>query len=281
MVAPVSRPIIGLARLARARLTTVLIALVGVAGLLGGGWIWLRGSSLLAVRDVSVTGLSGRDAPRVRVALESAARGMTTVRVRRSDLRAAVAGYPLVKDLRVDADLPRTLRIRVIENRPVAALEAGARRVAVADDGTLLLDEVATGLPSVPVDTLPGGPRVTDPRRLSAIAVAAAAPDALRPLVRRVRRGTGGLRVELEGGVRVVFGSGARAAAKWAAAARLLADSRAAGSTYIDVRLPERPVAGGFGDAPIQTLPERQGEASPTSAGESPTPDPGGHSPST
>ena len=281
MVAPVSRPIIGLARLARARLTTVLIALVGVGGLLGGGWIWLRGSSLLAVRDVSVTGLSGRDAPRVRVALESAARGMTTVRVRRSDLRAAVAGYPLVKDLRVDADPPRTLRIRVIENRPVAALEAGARRVAVADDGTLLLDEVATGLPSVPVDTLPGGPRVTDPRRLSAIAVAAAAPDALRALVRRVRRGTGGLRVELEGGVRVVFGSGARAAAKWAAAARLLADSRAAGSTYIDVRLPERPVAGGFRDAPIQTLPEGQAEAFPAPPRESPTPEPGWTSPST
>ena len=38
---------------------------------------------------------------------------------------------------------------------------------------------------------------------------------------------------------------------KWTAAVRVLADTDAAGATYIDVRLPERPVAGGL---PVETI---------------------------
>ena len=37
-----------------------------VLSLLAGGWLWLRDSRLVAVDQVSVTGLSGSEAPRVR-----------------------------------------------------------------------------------------------------------------------------------------------------------------------------------------------------------------------
>jgi cell division protein FtsQ len=49
----------------------------------------------------------------------------------------------------------------------------------------------------------------------------------------------------LHDGPKLYFGGGGRRVAKWSAAARLLADSAARGATYVDLRLPERPVAGG------------------------------------
>jgi cell division protein FtsQ len=51
---------------------------------------------------------------------------------------------------------------------------------------------------------------------------------------------------QLEDGTELVFGAPERLAAKWAAAARVLAAEDAEGATYVDVRIPERPVAGGL-----------------------------------
>jgi hypothetical protein len=57
--------------------------------------------------------------------------------------------------------------------------------------------------------------------------------------------------VELRDGPEVLFGDADYIAEKWTAAVRVLADGGAAGATYIDVRLPERPVAGGL---PVETI---------------------------
>ena len=46
------------------------------------------------------------------------------------------------------------------------------------------------------------------------------------------------------------FGSSSGAAAKWAAAAAVLADPKLDGLTYVDVRVPERAAAGGASPAP-------------------------------
>lgn len=231
----------------RRRAVVRLAAAALLIALLAAGWLWLRDSSLVAVRHVRVDGLTGRDA-RVREALKGAARSMTTLHVREGELRDAVAAFPVVKDLRVQTDFPHGLRIRVIENVSVAEVEAGGRRVAAAANGALLVDERVSGdLPLVAVDALPTSGRVRDSRALGALAVAGAAPASLRPLVERIRRGHDGLLAELRGGLRVVFGSRAQLAAKWAATARVIADPASAGATYIDVRVPERPVAGGLG----------------------------------
>ena len=73
-------------RLRLPHLRLVLIALV-VAALLGGGWLWLRQSSLVAVRHVTVTGASGSQAARIAAALEAGRRDMTTLDVRSAELR--------------------------------------------------------------------------------------------------------------------------------------------------------------------------------------------------
>ena len=247
------------------RRTAMLAGLVAL--LLTAGWYWGRDLSLWSVNEVRITGATGPDAPQIQAALERAAHGMTTLHVRAGDLRGAVASFPVVRTLRVHARFPHGLRITVVENVPVAALSSNGRQVAVATDGTILRNRPLAGLPLVPAHGLPSGDRVRDAQAQGAIALAGAAPARLRSLIVRVRSGGhDGLRVDLHGGFRLVFGSRARLHAKWAAALRVMGDAHAEGATYLDLRIPERPVAGGALAAPQPSTAPAQGPASATVA---------------
>jgi cell division protein FtsQ len=238
---------IGRLRLPRLRprmwgLLAVLVLALGVAG-----WLWLRDSSLVGVNRVTITGATGAEAPQVRRALEQAARGMTTLHVDDDALRQAVALYPQVKSLRAEAHPLHRLSIEVIERPPVAALSVNGSRTPIAADGTLLKGRISdAGLPAVAVSALPGGGRLTGGPAVGTLAVIAAAPSALRRHVERIGWDHGLLVATIEHGPRVVLGDAERPKAKWVAAARVLNDTGSSGATYIDVRLPERPVAGGI-----------------------------------
>jgi cell division protein FtsQ len=210
------------------------------------GWLWLRDSSLVAVERVTVTGASGPDAHRVRQALEGAARDMTTLHVRDGALRTAVEPFPAVRGVTTRSDFPHVLRIEVHERVPVAAIVARSVRVAVAADGTLLRTTRTADLPAITARSAPAGAHVTDRRLLRSIGVVAAAPVALRARVDRVFDGPRGVTMPLRDGPDLLFGSAGRLRAKWAATAVVLADSSSRGAGYVDVRLPERPVAGGL-----------------------------------
>jgi cell division protein FtsQ len=227
-----------------------------VLALLGGGWLWLRDSGLVAVDDVSVTGLSGTEAPRVRAALEGAARDMTTLHVRPDQLRTAVEPYPSIMAVDAHPDFPHGLRIVVHEHVAVAALAAGSDRVPVAADGTLLRGSSTSGLPVVAVAAPPPGDTLADKRALRVVSLLAAAPPALRAKVSRVYAGPRGLTAPLQDGPVLYFGGADRLRAKWTAATQVLADRASAGATYIDLRLPERPAAGGLKD-PTPAQPEQ------------------------
>jgi cell division protein FtsQ len=230
--------------------------------LLGGGWLWLRDSRLVAVDQVSVTGLSGTEAPRVRAALEGAARDMTTLHVRPDQLRTAVEPYPAVMGVDAHPDFPHGLRIVVHEHVAVAALAAGSDRVPVAADGTLLRGSSTDDLPIVTVAAPPPGDTLGDKRTLRAVALLAAAPPELRAKVSRVYPGPRGLTAPLADGPVLYFGGADRLRAKWAAASRVLADRSSAGATYVDLRLPERPAAGGLED-PTPEQPEQPEQTGP------------------
>jgi hypothetical protein len=58
--------------------------------------------------------------------------------------------------------------------------------------------------------------------------------------------GPDGLQADLRDGPVVYLGDAQRLHAKWIAADRVLSDSGARGAKYVDVRLPERAVAGGL-----------------------------------
>jgi cell division protein FtsQ len=224
----------------------VAIGLVALLVLLGGAWLWLRDSSLVAVKRVSVTGASGPDAGAIRSALATAARNMTTLHVKMTQLDLAVEPYPVVKSIQVSTQFPHGMQIHVTEEIPVAAIDVGGRNVAVAGDGTLLKDGSATApLPLIPLRFAPGGPRLSDPAAMRAVRLLAAAPY---PLLDRASQATTsaahGLEVQLRNGPSIYFGADQQLGEKWTAAAAVLADSRSAGAQYIDVSDPVRPAAG-------------------------------------
>jgi cell division protein FtsQ len=224
--------------------TVAVLAAIGA--LLAGGWLWLRDSSLVSVRRVTVTGVSGPDAGQIRTALVASARTMTTLDVQISQLRTAVAPYPVVKNLQVSTQFPHGLRIQVIEQIPVAAVSVDGRSTAVAADGTLLHDVVASPqLPVIPLRVPPAGARLTDPGARGAVAVLAAAPyQLLSHLTGVTTGGSHGLVAQLRVGPSIYFGDAHQLAAKWAAAIAVLAQAGSAGSSYIDVTDPGRPAAG-------------------------------------
>jgi cell division protein FtsQ len=222
-----------------------LVTLLCVA-LLCGGWLWLRGSSLVAVRDVKVIGVRGPQAAQIEAALRSSAKGMTTMKLDEAALRASVASFPVVEGLSVSTSFPHGLRIVVQERPPVATLVAGGQRTALAADGTVLGAALAsTSLPSVSGSLAPApGQRVSDGRLLAAIAILGAAPSRLARFATRVYEGPEGLTVAMRNGLVVYFGDASRPHAKWLSLASVLADPSSAGATYVDVRVPNRPAAG-------------------------------------
>ena len=227
-------------------------------------FFWLRDSSFVRVEHVTVTGLTGPEAPRLRAVLEDAARDMTTLHVREDQLRTVVAAYPVVKGVSAKPDFPHGLTITVHENTPVAAVVADGARTPVAGDGKLLRGADKRALPIVPLRVPPGGDAVADKNALQAIRALAAAPPALRErVVKASMTREGGLTLDLQDGPVLRFGGAARLKAKWAAAAAVLADQSSAGATYLDLRYPERPAAGGLEDPLTQRDPKTANDATP------------------
>jgi cell division protein FtsQ len=248
------------------------IALAVILVLAAGYRLWLRDSPLVSVEEVSVTGLTTKDAERVRASLVSAAHTMTTLHVDRDELDQAVEPYPVVQALEIETDFPHGLRIHVVEHRPAVLV----RGLPVAADGTILRGIPVEGrLPRLESRGGLDGKRLTDPAALHAARVAGAAPAALRPRLESVDlRGGDGIVVQLRDGPELIFGDARRVRAKWIAAARVLADPDAQGATYIDVRLPGRPAAGGVPAATLAPVaPAGEAQAVPPATAAPPSSD--------
>ena len=239
----------------RARIALAVLLAVAVGA---GYFLWLRHSSLVAVNDVEVAGISGSERPAITERLTELAEGMTTLDVDTAKLEHAAAAFPTVESISVDPNFPHGLRIEVTERRPVLMVDDGDDKVPVAADGTLLPDvpEPEGGLPVLELRRPPAAAGVTGAAADQAL-IAGAAPEPLRPLMHSIEHTSDhGIVVTLRGGIPVYFGTAAEAGPKWAAAAAVLADPKLDSLTYLDVRVPRRPAAGGA--APSVT-PESQG----------------------
>lgn len=224
-------------------MTVAAGVLVAIAA---GYFLWLRDSSLVAVTDVTVTGVESGDRKRITAALTRAGEGMTTLNVDAARLESAVASFPTVESVRASASFPHGLEVDVVERPPALAVRAGDTEVSVAADGTLLPGvEADEDLPRLDVDRLPSADRLNGAALAQALVVGAA-PEPLRPLIRRIGQSREfGVEARMRGGLMVRFGSGANASTKWAAASAVLADPQLEALSYVDVRVPERPAAGG------------------------------------
>jgi cell division protein FtsQ len=255
------------------------LALAALA-LLGGGWLWLRDSPLVAVEHVQIAGVQGPEAAGIDAALSAAARRQSTLDVNVGALRAAVAPFRVVRGLSVSTSFPHGLRVRVVEQLPVAVLTAGGVRTAVAADGVVLgpglLLASLPALTAAPSALTAGGSslrsgRVQDATVRAELSVLGAAPRMLLGWVERVFWGPPareGLTVAMRGGLLLYFGDATRPHAKWLSATRVLADPSSAGATYVDVRAPERPAAGTTAAGGLQgsTAPGGVSASDPTSA---------------
>ena len=231
------------------RLRRWLLAALAVALVLGGLYMfWFRDSSFVGVQKVSISGARGKDAG-------AHARGAERCGARHEHpacgprhAGASRCRLQLVRTLEVSADFPHTLRIRVIEHRPVAIAVGDSGRVPVAADGTVL-QGVPTGgaLPTVKLSEPAGSDRVEEAAALRLVAVAGGAPAALSHRLTDVSvKGGKGIVAHVRHGPDLIFGDASAIAAKWVAIARVLADPSARGATYVDVRVPDRPAAGGL-----------------------------------
>jgi cell division protein FtsQ len=243
----------------RLALRVAVCALVAIP-LLGGGWMWLRHSSLVAVRHVHIVGVHGPEAIEIRTALDVAAGRMTTMDFNVAALRAAVSHYPIVGVVSATTSFPHTVSISVTERPPVAVLQGAGGRTAVAGDGTVLGPTLLSGsLPVVNGTVEPApGTRLREATPLAAVTMLGAAPEALARFVTHVYEGPEGLTVAMSNGLLVYFGDATRPHAKWLSLARVLVSPTAAGAWYVDVRLPERPAA--------SSTPVEVGASDPTAA---------------
>jgi hypothetical protein len=207
-------------------------------------FLWFRDSSLVAVRTVHIEGLPpGHE--RLRDSLSEAAREMTTLHVRASELEAAAASFPEVAGVGADADFPRTLTVTVRLRPPVAMVDDGTREVPVAADGTLLPGvEAGSGLPSLPLATIPRSGHL-DGLHLEEAIVLGAAPKEMRPHLEGAFAGSQGVGVTLEGGVELRFGTASHVGRKWQAAVAVTRDPQLGLLDYVDLRAPGRPSVGG------------------------------------
>ena len=240
--------------------------------LAAGYMLWLRDSSLVAVKQVSVTGLSGTTAEDARAALERAAKESTTLHVDREEIERAAEAFPVIRSVVITPDFPNALTIQVREHRPVAVLELGARKIAVAGDGSILPGPAGKApLPAIKIEGALPTRQVGPGPALDAVHVAGGAPAVITGRLEKIAREGRGVVVHVKDGPELVFGDASRVAAKWAAAIGVLADREAAGAEYVDVRIPERPVAGGL---PVETV----APVAPAGS-EQPTPTPQGAAP--
>jgi cell division protein FtsQ len=142
-------------------------------------------------------------------------------------------------------------------------LVGAGRRAPVGANGAVLRGMPAgVAVPEIRYGASLPKQRLPDGAALHAVRVAGAAPAPLRRGIEAVRETRErGLVAKLRRGPEVVFGDASGLAFKWAAAARVLAHPDARGASYVDVRLPDRPVAGGF--PPESVEPPAPGPAAP------------------
>jgi cell division protein FtsQ len=225
-----------------------LLAALTVAVLLAAAYLfWFRNASFFDVKEIDVNGVTA-NAPEVNAALQKASQKMTTLHVRQEALTSAVSRFPTIAALSVHAHPPHKLEIDVVERTPVATVEDGDSTVPVSGDGFELRGiRAPAGLPPVELSGKPVDGRLSADD-IVVTTLLAAAPKELASGIDSASYDSesGGAVAELKNGIELRLGDADDAAAKWAAAASLLAASDLGSPAYIDVSVPQRPVSGGY-----------------------------------
>lgn len=220
---------------------------LGIAALAVGGYLVARETPLFAIDRIEVVGGSPQVARQVRGALGSLT-GAPLVGLDGSAVLRKVDALPTVVRASYDRAFPHTLRITVVPERPAAVLRSGPSSWLVSTRGRVIQ--------RLPGRSIPNLPRVwvssRTPVRVGAdlapagIATAARAVGLAGSFASRVGSASdtdGVLVFHLRSGLELMLGDGGDVRLKLAVAAGALA-MLPPGSTFLDVSVPGRPVAG-------------------------------------
>ena len=226
-------------------------AALGAAGIL---YLVARETPIFAVRSIEISGVRGAAAAHVRAALRPL-EGKSLLALHGSDVEGRLAAVPDVQSATYDRAFPNTLRVVVVPERPVAVIRQGASAWLVSARGRVLRSlprGTARALPRIwlprSADVQIGATVSPDEGGQAAAALAVARRVGFRAHVRDVSTTGGALVFALRSGLQLRLGDEQNLALKLAVAARILPLVR--GSTYLDVSLPARPVAGSANPQP-------------------------------
>jgi len=231
--------------------TRSLLLGVTLVALAVGGYVAARETSVFAIHSLAVRGGSEQLQAEVQDALAPEL-GRSLVAIGAGDVEQRLAAVPGVLAVRIDRSFPHTLKVVVTPERPVLLVRRGKDTWVVSARGRVLRKVANPGESSLPRLWAPKGTpvrvnRILSPERGGAAATALAPLAAARfpAHVRTVRAMDGELTLVLRSGLELRLGDTGDLRLKLAVARKLLLiqgpDPSAA---YIDVSVPQRPVAG-------------------------------------
>jgi cell division protein FtsQ len=220
-------------------------------------YVIARETSVFAVRTVAVSGAPPAVAAQVRDALQGEV-GTSLLRVDLARARSAVTTLPTVAAVSFNRAFPHTLVVVVVPERPVAVIRQAGDSWLVSARGRIMATLVHGARPALPRIWTGRGPTFAVGAPVGdSLLPALAAVSPLRAIrfparVAAVRTDGDELVLELRSGVEVRLGDAHDIPLKLAVAANVLplADSS---TRYVDVSVPERPVAGTTATAPTPT----------------------------
>ena len=228
----------------RSLLTGFLILLTGL-----GLYAAARSTSAFAVDRVAVQGASPEVSAAVRRALAPAL-GQSLLGLDLDELTRRAEQVPMVASASFDRAFPHTLEIAVVPEVPVAVLRQGSSSWLAAAGGRVVgeLDKgERPGLPRVwlkrDVDVRVGE-SLRGPQQRAVAAVAPLVEQPLPSAVNSVVVGRDGLTLALRSGIELRLGDTSDIPVKLEVARRVLPQLTDLHGGYLDVSVPERPVAG-------------------------------------
>jgi cell division protein FtsQ len=230
---------------------SLAIAASFVAGA-GGLYAIARETAMFALRNVELEGATPAVAQQVRAALGRFS-GTNLLALDGAAVVRTIDDLPTVRSATYDRDFPRTLRVRVVPESPVAVLRRGSGAWLVSDRGRVIAAVARTRDRSLPRIWLPAATEIEIGGFLTGEAAASAralrtvvaARFAGRVLWARVQDGQ--LTLALRSGLQVQFGAPVSLALKIAVVRAVLpplSPPSVGGPTYLDVSVPERAVVG-------------------------------------
>jgi cell division protein FtsQ len=216
-----------------------------------GLYLLARQTPMFALRQIDVEGAPPAVAARVGRAL-SPLQGRTLLALDGADVERRLAALPYVAAFEYDREFPHTLRVTIRPEHPVAVARRGAHTWLVAASARTLARIPAHARPRLPRIWLAHsgdpsvGATIADRFALRSIRVLAGVRRTpFRPRIRLVRSREHELTLFLASGLQLRLGELRAIPLKLAVSSRVLPVVLAHGGyAYLDVSVPERPVAG-------------------------------------